>query len=94
MKYFNWNAEKSRLLKKSRGISFEDAVFHIARGEVLADYGHPNPSKYHSQRIMVVKINDYACLIPYVESEDEIFLKTIIPSRKATQKYLGEKDEA
>jgi len=33
-------------------------------------------------------IGNYAYLVPFVETESEIFLKTIIPSRKATRKYL------
>jgi uncharacterized DUF497 family protein len=93
MKHFNWNAEKSLLLKGTRGVSFEDAIFHVVKGDLLADYEHPNQRKYGGQRIMVIAIDNYAYLIPYVENEDEIFLKTIIPSRKATEEYLGDKNE-
>ncbi|HEX5681552.1 MAG TPA: toxin [Desulfobacterales bacterium] len=77
----------------SRGICFEDVVFHIEKGDLLDDYQHPNQKKYAGQRIMVVGINNYAYLIPYVEDNDEIFLKTIIPSRKATERYFGGKHE-
>jgi hypothetical protein len=91
MKIINWNTEKSVALKSSRGICFEDVVFHIERGDTLDDYLHPNQKDYPGQRIMVIVIANYAYLIPYVEEDDELFLKTIIPSRKATQKYLGEK---
>ena len=90
MKSINWNAEKNLLLKKARGISFEDIVFLIERGDILDDYEHPNQEDYPGQRIMVVGIGDYAYLVPYVENDEELFLKTIIPSRKATQKYFGE----
>jgi uncharacterized DUF497 family protein len=90
MKHINWNTEKSQLLKGQRGVCFEDLVFHIERGDLLDDYLHPNQQKYAGQRIMVVGFNNYAYLVPYVETEDELFLKTIIPSRKATEKYLGE----
>ena len=91
MKYINWNTDKNQLIKELRGICFEDVVFHIERGDLLDDYQHPNPKKYAGQRIMVIAIDNYAFLVPYVENEDEIFLKTIIPSRKATEKYLGGK---
>jgi hypothetical protein len=93
MKNINWNTEKSRALIESRRICFEDVVFHIEKGDILDDYQHPNQQKYAGQRIMVVGINNYAYLIPYVEDNDEIFLKTIIPSRKATERYFGGKHE-
>jgi hypothetical protein len=93
MKNINWNTEKSVALKASRGICFEDVVFFIERGEILNDYLHPNQKAYPGQRIMVISAANYAYLVPYVEDEEELFLKTIIPSRKATQLYLGEKHE-
>ena len=93
MKNINWNTEKSVALKTSRGICFEDAVFFIERGEILDDYLHPNHKAYPGQRIMVISVANYAYLVPYVENEEELFLKTIISSRKATQLYLGEKHE-
>ncbi len=82
------------VLKASRGICFEDVVFLVERGEILDDYLHPNQEVYPGQRIMVIGITNYAYPIPYVENEEELFLKTIIPSRKATQQYLGEKHES
>jgi len=91
MKSINWNTEKSVVLKSSRGICFEDVVFFIERGDILDDYLHPNQKDYPGQRIMFINIANYAYLIPYVENDEELFLKTIIPSRKATQRYLGEK---
>ena len=93
MKTINWNTEKSVALKASRGICFEDVVFFIERGEILDDYLHPNQKAYPGQRIMVMSVAKYAYLVPYAENEEELFLKTIIPSRKATQRYLGEKHE-
>ncbi len=93
MKHINWNVEKSLKLKESRGISFEDIVYYIEKGEILDDYEHPNQRRYPEQRIMVIGINNYAYLVPYVEDADEIFLKTIIPSRKATEIYFGGKNE-
>ena len=79
------------MLKSSRGICFEDVVFFVERGDILDDYLHPNQKDYPGQRMMVINIANYAYLIPYVENDEELFLKTIIPSRKATQRYLGEK---
>jgi len=93
MKSINWNTEKSMVLKTSRGICFEDVVFYIERGDILDDYLHPNQQEYPEQRIMVIAFNNYAYLVPYVENEEELFLKIIIPSRKATRRYLGEKYE-
>lgn len=93
MKFVNWNTEKSAAFKASRGVCFEDVVFYIEKGGILDDYQHPNRQTYPGQRIMVVCIENYAYLVPYVEDEEEVFLKTIIPSRKATQKYLGDEHE-
>ena len=90
MKVFNWNAEKNQELINSRGVSFVDVVFYLQQGEILDDLEHPNPEKYSNQRIFVLEIDEYVYLVPYVEDKNEIFLKTIIPSRKATKQYLGE----
>ena len=94
MKRFNWNSDKNQKLIQERGISFEDVVFYLLQGEVLDDLEHPNLEKYPGQRIFVLSIDEYIYLVPYIESEDEIFLKTIIPSRKATREYLGESEWA
>ncbi len=80
------------MLKKERGISFEDVVFHIGAGDVMDIFEHPNQGRYSGQRILVVVVEGYAYLVPFAESEEEIFLKTIIPSRKATKQYVGESD--
>ena len=74
---------------RERGISFEEVVFHIERGDVLDVLEHPNDERYPEPRLFVIAVDDYAYLVPFVESEEEIFLKTIIPSRKATKRYLG-----
>lgn len=71
-----------------RGISFEDVLFAFQAGRLLDDLAHPNDNKHPNQRIFVVEIDEYAWLVPYVENEDEIFLKSVIPSRKATKHYL------
>jgi uncharacterized DUF497 family protein len=88
MKYFSWNNEKNEQLKRERGISFEEVVFYIDRGQILDIVEHPNQERYGGQRIFILNINNYAYLVPFVETESEIFLKTIIPNRKATKKYL------
>ncbi|MGH9237397.1 MAG: hypothetical protein ACRD3G_05090 [Vicinamibacterales bacterium] len=75
-------------LRAERGIGFEDIVFHIERGDLLDILEHPNPSRYAGQRIFVVRREDYMYLVPFVEDEHTVFLKTIIPSRKATKEYL------
>ena len=92
MKYFSWNDEKNQILKEERQISFEDVVFYISQGFLLDVLEHPNQKKYQGQKIFVVEIDNYAYLVPFVEDELEIFLKTIIPSRKATKKYLKGSD--
>lgn len=90
MKIYNWNAEKNESLISERGISFEEVVFYIENGCLLDEIAHPNSQDYSHQRIFIVAIEDYAYLVPYVEDGEEIFLKTIIPSRKFTKLYLGE----
>lgn len=89
-KPFRWNAEKNSQLQDDRGISFETAVLAIAEGRVLDVIEHPNQEKYPSQRIFIIEINQYVYLVPFVESDEDIFLKTMIPSRKLKKKYLGD----
>lgn len=93
MKHYVWNAEKNAQLKRERGVSFEDVVFHIETGDEVDLFEHPNRERYPNQKISVVMIEGYAYFVPFVESDTEIFLKTIIPSRKATKKYAGDQDE-
>lgn len=89
MKFITWNLEKNKLLQEERDIPFEDVVLHISIGGILDTFEHPNLERYPGQQIHVVEIEGYAYLVPFVESEDEFLLKTIIPSRKATKTYLG-----
>jgi len=91
MKSINWNLDKNQQLADERGISFEDVVVYIQQEEMLDIVEHPNQEKYPNQRMFVLDIDDYVYLVPYVENRKEIFLKTIIPSRKATKMYLGGK---
>jgi uncharacterized DUF497 family protein len=90
MKHYAWDPEKNEKLKAERGISFEAIVFHIEQGDEVDVLMHANPSTYPGQKVSVVLVEGYAYLVSYVESEEEIFLKTIIPGRKATKKYAGE----
>ena len=89
MKYFTWDEAKNEKLKAERGIGFEEIVFLIGRGDLLDVLEHPNQLRYRGQRIFVVRRDDYAYLVPFVEDGRMVFLKTIIPSRKATMQYLG-----
>jgi uncharacterized DUF497 family protein len=89
MKIYNWNPGKNQKLIVGRNVSFEEAIFYIENGGLLDDIVHPNASDYPNQRIFIICIKEYVHLVPYVESEDEVFLKTIIPSRKFTKLYLG-----
>ncbi len=88
MKYFSWSEEKNEILKAERQVSFEDVVFYIEQGYLLDVLEHPNQEKYKGQKMFVVQIEDYVYLVPFIEDDHEIFLKTIIPSRKATRSYL------
>lgn len=93
MNIFNWNEEKNEWLKENRNIGFEDIVFLISEGNLIEVVKNPN-AKYTNQFMFVINFEDYIYLVPFVSNENEIFLKTIIPSRKATKKYLGgRKDE-
>ena len=90
MKLFEWDDEKNEKLKKDRGISFEEVVFYIAHGFMLDIVPHPQQNIYPNQRMFIINIDNYVYLVPFVETEETVFLKTIIPSRKATKKYLKE----
>lgn len=91
MKYFDWDEDKNEILKKEREISFEEVVIALIDGKVLADEKHPNTARYPNQSMFTVEIDNYAYLVPYVEDKEKIFLKTVIPSRKATKKHLVKK---
>ena len=93
MKVFKWNPEKNEILAVERGITFEEIVHMIEAGAPVIETDHPNPEKYPNQKILIVNVEGYAYLVPYVQDKDELFLKTIIPSRKATRKYFGGKND-
>ena len=88
MKTIRWDEQKNEWLKQNRGLGFEQVAVLIEQGQVLEVIDHPDRRKYPKQKTAIVEIDRYACLVPYVDDEDGIFLKTIIPSRKATKKYL------
>lgn len=90
MKPFRWNAGKNETLASERGISFESIVVAIESGGLLDVLAHPNQAKYPKQRILVVSCDNYVYLVPFVEEEGYFFLKTVIPSRKATRDYLNQ----
>ena len=85
---YNWNTEKNLLFKKERRLSFEQIVSHIESGDLLDIVEHQNQEKFSHQKILIVQIEDYVIAVPFVENGKERFLKTIIPSRKLTKKYL------
>ena len=87
MKYYEWNREKNEKLKKERGVGFEEIVTKIVAGEVLDVISNPSHN-YPNQKVYVIRISNYIYYIPHVEEDDTVFLKTIIPSRKATKEYL------
>jgi uncharacterized DUF497 family protein len=90
VKHFSWSADKDRALREERGIGFAEILFHLEKGSLLDVMEHSNPDRYPGQRILVVDVGGYAVLVPFMEDDREVFLKTIIPSRKATRDYLGE----
>jgi uncharacterized DUF497 family protein len=87
---FDWSDEKIEWLRNERrGVSFEEVVYHLTHGGLLDTIEHPNQEQYPGQRIFIVDVDGYACLVPFVEDDETIFMKTIIPSRKMTKRYLG-----
>lgn len=91
MKYFDWNDEKNEVLKKTRGVSFEQVELAIALGDLIDRIKHPNSARYPNRKVFLVKIDNYIYSVPYVEDNEKIFLKTIIPNRKATKEHFGGK---
>jgi len=89
MKPYDWSDDKNEWLRRERSVTFEDIVFHLAHGGLLETVEHPNHRLYPGQRVFIVNVEGYVCLVPFVESDEMIFLKTIIPSRKMTKRYLG-----
>ncbi len=86
---FSWDIDKNIKLVQERNISFEQIIEQIKQGYLLDVMEHPNKEKYPHQKIFIVEFNDYVYQVPFVESKEDVFLKTIIPNRKATKKYLN-----
>ena len=93
MKPFRWSPDKNELLKQERGLSFEEITVAVETGGLLEIVPHQNPTKYPRQQIMVVEVAGYAFLVPFIEKEDHFFLKTIIPSRKATREFIAKESD-
>ena len=90
---FEWDPQKNERLKKERNISFEKIIFHLSQGDVWKIADHPDQENYPGQKIYFVIVENYIYLVPYVVEKDYIFLKTIIPSRKATKMYQNEQED-
>ena len=89
MKFFSWDPGKNDWLKAHRKVSFEAAAFYIENGGLLDILGNPNPLRHPGQHVFVVQMGDYVYLVPFLEDQGAVVLKTVIPSRKMTKKYLG-----
>lgn len=93
MKYIAWDQAKNKQLKEKRGVSFEEVLDAMFEDGLLKTESHPNWKKYPTQHIYIVEIRKYAYLVPFVEDKEKFFLKTIIPSRKATKRYVTKKGD-
>ena len=93
MKLFRWDEEKNKLLKRERGVSFEEIIFHINNGDLLARLDHPNRAKYPHQQVFIVLMGGYVYMVPFVEDEESYFLKTAIPSRRLKRGYIQERED-
>lgn len=91
-KVISWNEEKNQLLQIQRKVSFEMVVDKIESKEILSRRSHPDTKRYPHQFVFVLELNGYICYVPFVENDEEIFLKTIIPSRKLKKEFKGEKN--
>ena len=87
MKTFRWDPEKDEKLQRERGVTFEEVLYHIEQGHVIDIVEHPNQESYPGQQIYIIRMRGYVYLVPFVETDDVVFLKTIIPSRKAEREY-------
>jgi len=89
---YEWDPRKNEWLKAERNISFEKILFHLARGDVWKLADHPDQENFPGQKIYFVIVEEYVYLVPHVVERDHIFLKIIIPSRKATKAYIKERE--
>ena len=94
MKYWlEWSAEKNEALKRKRGLCFEDVETAIENGDFIGDYSHPNQERYPQQRVLIVEIDGYACIVPYIQDGNVRYLKTVYRSRKA-QRLFSERSKS
>lgn len=91
VKYFEWDPIKNELLRSEREVCFEDVLVAVEEGGLLDIVVHPSKEKYPNQKILVVKLQDYVYIVPYVEDDKKYFLKTVIPSREMTKRYIIDK---
>ena len=92
MKY-EWDSAKNEWLKKERNISFEQIIFHLSQGDVWKITDHPDQKNYPGQKIYFVIVEKYIYLVPHIIEKNYTFLKTIIPSRKATKMYPKKQED-
>jgi uncharacterized DUF497 family protein len=90
---FEWNPDKNEILKKERNISFEKVIFHLSQGDVWKTTDHPDQVKFPGQKLYFILIENYVYIVPHIMGDEIIFLKTIIPSRKATKLFKMEQEE-
>ena len=90
-KVIRWNEEKNQLLQIQRNLNFEMVLEKIENQDILSRRSHPDTKRYPHQFIFVLELDGYICYVPFVENDEEIFLKTIIPSRKLNKEFKGEK---
>jgi hypothetical protein len=92
--HYEFSSDKNQYLIKERKISFEDVIAALGNGKLLDTIDHHNKTKYPNQEIYLIDINGYIYLVPFVRKDKQtVFLKTIVPSRKLTKKYLGKRGE-
>ncbi|MCD4779642.1 MAG: toxin [Candidatus Omnitrophica bacterium] len=91
MKY-EWNPEKNEWLKKERNIAFEQIIFHLSQGDVWKITDHPDQTNYPGQKLYFVVIDGYIYIVPHIIEKKYTFLKTIIPSRKATKLFKDKQE--
>ncbi len=87
MKCIQWDEQKNQQLLRERGVSFDIVAQCIKNGDLLGNIPHPNSIKYPHQRMFVIRIDGYVYAVPFVEDNEKVFLKTVIPDRKLTRKY-------
>jgi uncharacterized DUF497 family protein len=88
VKYFDWNEEKNQWLIKNRGVSFEMCQAALEQGHLVAVVPNKHPRTH--QKKLIIQIEMYMYVVPYVEDDTKIFFKTMYPSRKATKKYMSD----